>query len=103
MGMIKGAGMAAGGWGWGKEGVLFQDSGGRGAETAGWPPFLSTLPRSNYDIDSVRGCVSEMVFVVSLLGHARLCDPIDYSQSSGTGGHALLQGSSRPRDRTCVS
>ena len=102
-GCLRELGWRLGGEGWGKEGVLFQDSGDRGAETAGWPPFLSTFPRSNYTIHSVRGCVSEMVFVVLLLGHVRLCDLIDYSQSGGTGGHVLLQGIFLTRDRTCVS
>ena len=48
----------------------------------------------------------------SRFSHIRLCDPIDYSppgyrkspgKNTGVGCHALLQGSSQPRDQTCVS
>ena len=67
---------------WGKEGVLFRDCGGRGC----------TVPSFNYDVHSVRRCVSEMVSVVWLLSHVRLRDPIDCSQTAGAGCHFLLQG-----------
>lgn len=62
------------GWwvGVGEGRVLFQDSGGRGAETKGWPLFLSTGPSFNSDVHSVRGCVSERWF---LSCHVRLPDP----------------------------
>lgn len=45
MGMVKGSGMAAGGWGWGKEGVLFPDSGGAGVQRQRADPHSSAPSR----------------------------------------------------------